>query len=369
MSELDHAREEIAEADRQIAAYFVRRMEAVREVAAYKRAHGLPVLDAQQEKNVLARCAQYVDDPALRDSYLLLMKEAMALSRRYQHRLLEGVRVAYSGVPGAFAHIAARRIFPDGEAVAHGQFEEAYAAVARGECDCAVLPIENSYAGEVGPVIDLMFDGDLYVNGVYDLPVTQNLLALPGASLGDIAVVRSHPQALSQCAGYIRRHGWRIEEASNTAAAARSVAEAGDVRVAAIASAETAALYGLAVLDHDIHESALNTTRFAVFSRAEHTGAPREGGNFILLFAVRHVAGALAQALAVIGEHGFNMKALRSRPMRGEPWRYYFYVEAEGDERSEAGQRMLAALADHCERLKVVGHYAAQIPLGKGEDA
>ncbi len=361
MSDLNRARSEIAEADRQIAALFERRMAAVREVAAYKKEHGLPVYDPKQEEAVLARSAQYIRDPELRSYYVRLIEETMALSRQYQHRLMDGIRVAYSGVPGAFAHIAARRIFPDGEPVSFSGFEEAYDSVMRGECDCAVLPIENSYAGDVGPVADLMFRGSLFVNGVYDLPVTQNLLGLPGASPDTVRTVLSHPQALSQCAEYIRRHGLRTEEAPNTAVAAQTVAEKGDAALAAIASAETAALYGLSILDHDINEAAENTTRFAIFSRSENTAElPRGRAHFILLFSVKNVAGALAQAIRVIGDYGFNMKALRSRPMREQAWQYYFYVEAEGDERSENGRKMLETLRAHCGMLKVVGHYAVQ---------
>ncbi len=360
MSDLNRARSEIAEADRQIAALFERRMAAVREVAAYKKEHGLPIRDPKQEEAVLARSAQYVRDPEMRSYYVRLLEETMALSRQYQHRLMDGIRVAYSGVPGAFAHIAARRIFPEGEHLAFSGFEEAYASVMRGESDCAVLPIENSYAGDVGPVTDLMFRGSLFVNGVYDLPVVQNLLGLPGASPDTVRTVLSHPQALSQCAEYIRRRGLRTEEAPNTAVAAQTVAEKGDPTLAAIASAETASLYGLSILDHDINESAENTTRFAVFSRSENTAElPRDRAHFILLFSVKNVAGALAQAIRVIGDFGFNMKALRSRPMREQAWHYYFYVEAEGDERSENGRRMLETLRAHCGMLKVVGHYAA----------
>lgn len=155
------------------------------------------------------------------------------------------MKIAYSGVEGAFANIAASRIFPDGHLVSFGDFEEAYNAVVDGECDCCVLPIENSFAGEVGQVMDLMFQGSLYINGVYGLPVVQNLLALPGTKMSDIKEVVSHPQALSQCAAYITKHGYSMRQSSNTARAAKEVVERGDPHVAAIASAETAELYGL----------------------------------------------------------------------------------------------------------------------------
>ena len=362
--DITEAREAIAAADREMAALFLRRMEAVGAVAEYKRERGLPVEDPAQEARVLARGAEWIDDPDLLPYYHQYQQQVMEVSKRWQHRLLDGARIAYSGVEGAFAHIAARRIFPDGTAVAFPSFEDAYQAVLDGDCDSAVLPLENSYAGEVGQVTDLMFRGDLAVNAVYELQVVQNLLGVPGAAMEDVRTVVSHPQALAQCRDYLRRHGLEEVSAANTALAAKSVAERGDKALAAIASAETAELYGLKVLDHDINESRANTTRFAVFSRTEHRPAPgAKDSAFLLLFTVNHVAGALAKAINVIGEHGFNMKVLRSRPMKTLAWKYYFIVEAEGDISSPEGRRMIGDLSEHCPMLKVAGRYSASASI------
>ncbi|MBR5429621.1 MAG: chorismate mutase [Firmicutes bacterium] len=360
MNDLEQARQTISDTDRQIAELFCRRMEAVRAVAAYKKERGLQILDEKQEKLVLERNSSYINDPEIRAYYRSFMQETMDLSRKYQHRLIEGARIAYSGVEGAFAHIAAGHIFPDGDLIAYPSFEQAYAAAASGECDSAVLPIENSYAGEVGQVIDLMFSGSLLVNGVYDLRIVQNLLGLPGAKLADVTTVISHPQALSQCEEYIRRRGLAKTEAPNTAWAAQRVAALNDIHTAAIASHETARLYGLQVLDHDVNESKNNTTRFAVFSRVSNDGLQgRDGSTFLLFFSVRNEAGALAKAINVIGAYGFNMNILRSRPLKTLPWKYYFYVEAEGDAASVRGRQMLEALSAVCEMLKVGGCYTA----------
>jgi chorismate mutase/prephenate dehydratase len=142
--------------------------------------------------------------------------------------------------------------------------------------------------------------------------------------------------------------------------AAKEVARAGDITAAAIASEETAALYGLDILDHDINESRTNTTRFAVFSRVEDRPAGKQkGGAFILLFTVKDEAGGLAKAVNIISAYNFNMRVLRSRPMKDLPWHYYFYVEAEGDDSSENGQRMINALRSACPMIKVVGRYTA----------
>lgn len=365
-TELDAAREEIKEADRAIAGLFEKRMRAVKAVAAYKKEHGLPVYDPTQEERVKSRNSEYIDDPVIREYYVRFIESAMALSRAYQHRLQEGMKVAYTGVDGAFAHIASKRIFPDANIVAFSSFEDAYTSVEHGECDAAVLPVENSFAGEVGPVLDLMYGGKLHVTGIYSLPVTQNLLGVPGASIRDIKTVISHPQALSQCEKYIKEKGWRAVSASNTAVAAREVAERGDASVAAIASLETAGLYGLDVLESDVNESAVNTTKFAVFAKSENTSGNKKDNKFMLVFTTKHTAGALSRAINVIGEAGFNMLSIRSRPAKDAAWQYYFCIEAEGDETSEAGKKMLSELDRVCEKLKVVGHYSAQINIKDG---
>ena len=170
----------------------------------------------------------------------------------------------------------------------------------------------------------------------------------------------SHPQAISQCRAYIQKHGFDVISTANTALAAQKVAKDGDRSAAAIASEETAALYGLEILDHDINESRINTTRFAVFSRVENkvTGK-RDGSAFLLLFTVKDEAGGLAKAINVISAYNFNMRVLRSRPMKGLAWHYYFYAEVEGDDSSENGRRMISALRGTCPGLKVVGRYTA----------
>lgn len=360
MNKLEIAREEISRIDEEMARLFERRMEAARLVAEHKMEHGLPILDAAREQALIDRNSAYIQDPVIREYYVQFLQNTMDVSKGFQQRICEGLRVAYSGVEGAFAHISAGRIFPTAQRLGFKDFRSAYEAVVDGTCDCAVLPIENSYNGEVGEVQDLMFFGPLHVNGVYELTITQNLIALPGAEIDQIKQVFSHPQALGQCQGYIHDHGWRAVEYANTALAAEHVARLNDPTIAAIASAETAELYGLQVLEANINESRQNTTRFAVFSRAENRAlGGRMGDHFILVFTSRNEAGSLAAALAVLGkEYGFNMRTLRSRPVKELLWEYYFYLEAEGDIFSEKGSNLLRDMAPYCDRLKVVGTFS-----------
>ena len=355
---LDKARKIINEVDGKMAELFIERMKAAEMVAEYKKERGLSILDEAREEEVVRRNSALIEDDTLREYYIQFLRNNMAVSRSYQSRLMEGMKVAFSGTEGAFAHIAANKLYPTAEKVAFGDFAEAYRSVEKGECDVAVLPVENSYNGEVGQVTDLMFSGSLYVNGMFDLPVTQDLLAKPGTKIEDIREVVSHPQAFGQCAKYIERHGFTRHEFANTALAARWVAENGDGSVAAIGSREAAEIFGLEVLDHDINENRRNSTRFAIFSRVSNKRIAKDSGvHSILLFTVRNEAGALAQAIDVIGRHGFNMRTLRSRPMKELLWEYYFYVELEGNIQSEKGGMLMEALGEFCDKLKFAGTY------------
>ncbi|MBR6740831.1 MAG: chorismate mutase [Clostridia bacterium] len=355
-NKLEQAREIINQVDAEMAELFVKRMRAAELVYEHKKEFGLPILDSKREEAVVEKNSALVEDEVLKGYYIEYLKQVMAVSRAYQYRMQSGLRIAYSGVEGAFAHIAAGRIFPEGNRISYGDFKAAYNSVADGECDVAVLPIENSYAGEVGQTLDLIFSGTLHVNGIYELEIHQNLLGVPGATVEDIRRVTSHPQALSQCHDYIEMRGFQTEEANNTALAAKTVAEAGERSYGAIASVETAELYGLKVIEANINKSGENTTRFAVLSRVP-ANAPALSST-VLMLTVKHEAGSLANAIGIIGKYGYNMTALRSRPMKRHSWQYYFYIEIDGTVDSENGKSMLKELGKVCDRLKVAGSFA-----------
>ena len=352
----DQAREIIDDVDARMAELFVKRMRAAETVYEHKKKMGLPILDQPREAAVIEQNMKYIDDETLKDYYIDYLKHVMNASKAYQYRLQNGLKVAYSGVEGAFAYIAAGRIFPESQRISCRDFKAAYDSVVSGENDVAVLPIENSYAGEVGQTIDLIFSGCLSINGIYELEIHQNLLGLPGASVDDIKTVISHPQALSQCRDYIKSMGMETEEATNTAVAAQKIAMENKKHLGAIASLETARLYGLKVLQSNINKSGENSTRFAVLSRipASYTTL----SSSVLMFSVRHEAGSLAKAISIIGKFGYNMTALRSRPLRKHSWQYYFYIEIDGSTDTAEGKQMLEELNLVCDQLKVAGTFA-----------
>ena len=353
---LEEARKIINDVDTQMAELFVKRMCAAEMVYEHKKKMGLPILDQARERAVIERNTKRIEDEGLKGYYIDYLKNVMSISRAYQYRMQNGLKVAYSGVEGAFAHIAAGRIFPESQRISCRDFKAAYESVVNGENDVAVLPIENSYAGEVGQTIDLIFSGSLFINGIYELEIHQNLLGVPGSSVEDIKKVISHPQALSQCHDYIKSRALETEEANNTAVAARQVALAKDKHIGAIASVETAEIYGLTVLQQNINKSSENTTRFAVLSRVQANSPSL--ANSVLMFTVKHEAGSLANAISIIGKFGYNMTALRSRPLRKHSWQYYFYIEIDGSTDTAEGKQMLEELNKVCDQLKVVGTFA-----------
>ena len=357
--DLEQIRSEINRIDKEMATLFEQRMKAVEGVGAYKMERGLPVSDPSREQAVIERNVEYIENKMYRGYYTSFIKNTMKLAKQYQHSLLQGQRIAYAGIEGSFSSEAAGIIFPDSRVMSFSDFAGAYNAVVDGECESCVIPIENSYNGEVAQTVDLLFMGDLYINGIYDLAVSQNLLGVRGASLSDVKTVISHPQALGQCEKYINEHGFATLDCSNTAVAAKNVSESGDRSVAAIASKKTAELYNLEILDTDINDSAENTTRFLALSRYDNrdrTG--RDDGVSVLLFTAHsegNEVGALAKIVGKISEYGFNMRVLRSRPTKRLVWDYYFYVEIEGNLCSERGKRLMTELKPLCGVLKNPG--------------
>ena len=353
------ARKTISDIDKEIAALFEKRMKAAEDVAEYKKLNGLPIEDLVREAQLIEANSQLVSNDEIRSYYINFQKNIMKLSKDYQRKLNDGMRVAFSGVKGAFAELAVKRIFPDASPIPYGDFKAAYKAVEKGECEIAVLPIENSYEGDVARVMDLTYFGSLFINGVYDMAVEQNLFGAQDADAKTIKKVISHPQALGQCAEFIEQKGYETEEAVNTAVAAQLVAQKNDNSLGVICSIESGNEYGLKLIDRKINKNSQNTTRFAVFSRVPRDNSVDQN-NFIVLFTVRDEAGSLGKAISVFGECGYNLKALKSRPSKDVIWNYYFFLEGEGHLTPENEKMMIEKLSQVCTNVRLVGKYSKE---------
>ncbi|MEE0800828.1 MAG: prephenate dehydratase domain-containing protein [Gemmiger sp.] len=360
MDQLQEARARIDEIDARMAALFEERMHAVGQVAQYKARTGKAVFDAGREASLIARNTDRISDEALRPYYKEFLGGALSVSRAYQRALLGRDVAAYQGVEGAWSHIALRRLFPFARARSYATWAEVIEAVEQGDAFCGVLPIENSNAGDVSTVLDLLYaHRGLTVTQMCDLPIRQDLLGVPGAGLDQIRTVISHQQALAQSSPFLRARGYATRVWGNTADAARYVAEQGDPSLAAIASAETARLYGLQILVEGVNEDGDNTTRFVVIERSENAGqrTAAPGQRLAMLFTVDHKPGKLAQVIQIIGERGFNMETIKSRPLPHVQFEYYFYVQLicpDGAAPEDAG-RLVRELEQVCRTVRILG--------------
>ena len=363
MEKIEELRKNIDVIDRKMAELFEERMNMSYEIGMYKKQNGIPILDREREKKILKNNIKYINKPEFRGYYEEFMNELMHVSKVYQQKQMGDIRIAYSGIEGSFASVAASKIMPMAQRISYGSFADAYASVASNECDFAVLPIENSFAGEVGQVTDLLFSGELVIKGVYELPVTHCLLGPENSTRDSVKTVISHPQALSQCNKYIERNHLKTIPYENTAIAAKEVADKNDITVGAIAGMSTAKLYGLKILDYEINDSKDNITRFAVVKKDNGEPVDPQDNTFVLMFTVKNAAGTLARAISVMGMHGFSMRVIRSRPLKKKNWQYYFYAEVEGNVKSKDTEAMLDDLKKECGLIKIIGSFRPGIKL------
>jgi chorismate mutase/prephenate dehydratase len=280
----------------------------------------------------------------------------------------EPLVVAYQGVEGSYSDLAATRRYasrPGGvRLVGCPTFRAAAEAVRSGTAACALLPIENSTAGSVHEVYDLLAAGGLTITGEAVERIEHCLLGLPGATVEGLRAVLSHPQALSQCEDFLRAHPWlEARPAFDTAGAARAVRGAGDPSLGAIAGRAAAAVYGLVVLAESIQSQEGNFTRFVELARAEARSAPPRGQagdgprKTSLLLTLPHRPGALAAVLQALAARGANLTKLESRPLPAAPWEYRFYLDVEGDAAAEPLASALAEIVGLTAELRVLGSY------------
>lgn len=377
-------RDEIDRIDREIAGLFQRRMEVVEGVARYKLERGIPVLDVQREREVLAAKAELADDAAMRGDLAALFESVMAISRRRQRVLIhetgpepgydrlqqsmaaartpvENPRVAYQGVPGAYSEQACVDFFgPEVNCQGLEQFEDVFLALREGRADYGMLPIENSSTGAIRQVYDLLGQYEYFLVGETSVKVEHCLMAPKGASLDTIQQVYSHEQGLFQSERFLKQHPtWKQQSMADTAGAAQYVAQSGDVTKAAICSARAAEIYGLEILVRGTNHNADNTTRFVVVSPAMEL---REGADKIsAVFTVPHQAGSLHQILTIFTVSGLNMVKLESRPVPGKKWEYMFFLEFTGSLTAPGMDGVLRELVQTAADFRVLGGFKANI--------
>ncbi len=269
-------------------------------------------------------------------------------------------RVSYQGEPGANSHLACIEAFPALTPVPCPTFEDALAAVKSGDCQFAMIPIENSVAGRVADIHHLLPRAELFITGEHFLRVRHQLMALPGATLQSIKQVYSHTQALGQCRGTLRKLGLKPVPEADTAGSARIVSQGADLSVAAIASSLAAEIYGLEILQSDVEDDARNTTRFVILANAPDDAEPGHGPVVTtFVFRVRNVPAALYKALGGFATNGVNMTKLESYQLEGTFNASMFFADIEGHPADRPVQLALEELSFFSSEMIVLGTYPA----------
>jgi prephenate dehydratase len=264
------------------------------------------------------------------------------------------VRLAYQGEPGAYSEAAALQFGgPQAETLPCKSFDEVFEAVVKKRATHGVVPLENSIGGTIHRNYDLLLEHDLSVTGEVELDVVHCLQALPGTSLAEVKTVYSHPQALAQCERYLKDLGVQVEAVYDTAGGAKLIAEQKLANAAALASRRAAEVFGLEVLQEAVQDFEFNITRFAIIG-----GVPAKDANkTTIVFALRSTPGSLFKALSVFALRDINLTKLESRPVRGAPWEYLFYVEVEANREDLTFGRSLTHLAEFARWTRVLGTY------------
>ena len=385
MTQLEQYRQEIDRIDGELVKLFLERMDVTGKVGAYKQANGMPVLDAEREKQVIAAKAALTGDPARKADLAALYETIMGLSRRQQRQLVResgdepgyaayaaalagrrepvaAPRVVYQGEPGCYSEEAAVHFFgPEVDSRGLAWFPDVFAALERGEADYAVLPVENSSTGSIRQVYDLLSQYNYYVVGECQVEVRHCLMALPGVELGDIRTVYSHEQGLMQCEKYLDEHrDWKRVPTQDTAGSAKQVAESGDRTAAAICSRRAAEIYGLHILAEGVNYNAMNHTRFVVVSPVMEL---RPGRNKIsAVFRLPHQSGSLHGILTVFAVQGLNLLKLESRPIPGRGWEYLFFLDFTGDLMAPEMDGVLHELGQLAAEFRILGNFRGYEP-------
>jgi prephenate dehydratase len=275
---------------------------------------------------------------------------------------MKGMRVAFQGEPGAFSEAAAMQLLGHGiTPVPRATFDSAFRAIQESAADALLAPVENSLAGSVVRVFDLLMENMLSIVAETILPIEMQLIALPGASLGDIRAVASHPMALAQCERFFAAHPqWKRVPAEDTAGSVREVLARGDKSCAAIAGRRAAEHYHGTILAESIQDNAENFTRFVLLLPEKDAAAWLSPDARKISFAMRlaHRPGALLASLAPFAKHGVNLLKIESRPIHGRPWEYQFFIDLEAGDAARLDQA-LAEARHVTSELRVLGRYVA----------
>ncbi len=378
---IEESRKKIDEIDREVIRLFKERMDVAAAVAEYKKANGLPIHDPARERQLLAKISELAGND-FSDYSKVLYSTIMSLSKSYQ-RALSGVdsevygkieaalnstekmfpetaKVACQGVEGAYSGIAASRLFALPDITYCPSFDSVFDALDKGECEYGVLPLENSTAGSVVKIYDLMMHHNFSIVRSVRIKIDHCLLAKRGAVFSDIKEVFSHEQAINQCSEFIKSHPEiKFTPVANTAVASKAVASSDRNDVAALSSRHCAELYGLNNLASGVQDQGNNYTRFICISKKLeiYPGADKT----TIMAATGDTPGALYQLLSLFFAHGINITKLESRPMPTRDFEYIFYLDLDVSIYSPKLKTVLSELERYSGEFRYLGSYTESV--------
>ncbi len=378
---LEESRKKIDEIDRDIVSLFKERMKIAADVAGYKKENGLPIHDPARERQLLSKIAE-LSEKEFSDYGKVLYSTIMSLSKSYQRALLgidsdvyarienalestpkifpETAKVACQGVEGAYSGIAAGRLFALPDITYCPSFDSVFDAIDNGECDYGILPLENSTAGSVVKIYDLMMHHNFSIVRSVRIKIDHCLLAKRGTKTEDIKEVFSHEQAINQCSQFIKAHPEiKFTPVANTAVASKAVAASERQDVAALSSRHCAELYGLTNLISGVQDQGNNYTRFICISK--NTEIYPGANKTTIMAATGDTPGALYQLLSLFFAHGINITKLESRPMPGRDFEYIFYLDLDVSIYSPKLKTVLSELEGYSEEFRYLGSYTESV--------
>lgn len=374
--DLSKLREELDRIDGQIVKLYEERMEYCSQVADYKIETGRNVLDKAREEEKLRKVRALVHNECNAHGVQELFEQIMSMSRKLQYSKLtahgaggrlpfigvdaletDKARVVFQGAEGAYSQMAMMQYFGESVNAFHvDTFREAMCSIEEGRADFAVLPIENSTAGIVSEIYDLLVEFENYIIGEQIIRIEHCLLGVPGAKQEQIRTVYSHPQSLMQSARYLNAHeNWRQISMQNNAFAARRVIEDGDMSQAAIASEQAAKIYGLDILERGVNQADNNSTRFIIVTNQKIF--LKNASKVSLCLEVSHESGSLYRILSHFIYNNLNMCKIESRPIEERNWEYRFFIDFEGNLADGAVKNALRGLREEARSMKILGNY------------
>jgi len=354
---IHESRKMIDDIDVKIIELLSQRLKISDEIGREKKESKRPVEDKQREEQVLKNIRELAKKEALNPEdveriYKLVIKAS---------KNIQGMEVAFQGEPGAYSQEAAMGFF--GPSVETGPFdtlEEVFAAVQEGTLPYGIIPVENSQVGSISRSYDLLLDSDVMVRGETQIKVSHCLIANKGATLESVKKVYSHPQALGQSQGFLKRMGYEVIPTYDTAGSVKMIKDEKILDGAAIASATAAQIYDMKILASEIEHNPNNTTRFFILSGKD--SPPTGNDKTSVVFLLQHKPGTLYEVIRIFADRGINLTKIESRPTRQKPWEYHFYLDFEGHRKDANVHEALDALKEHSTFLKVLGSYPRAKP-------